>query len=318
MSEFDLIAKIQAQAQALAVQSADVELGIGDDCALVAPPAGMRLAISTDTLVSGVHFFPDVDPVALGHKALAVNLSDLAAMGAKPLWSTLNLTLPSADPRFIEDFVRGYVALARQHGMCLVGGDTTRGPLNIAVTVMGSVPPGQALRRDGARVGDLIYVSGDLGAPAAAVQRRLAGEAPLMELLARLEQPQPRVALGLRLLGIAQCAIDISDGLLAELRHICRASSTGARIHCAQIPIHSALLAQFDAAQALEFGLSGGDDYELCFTAAPEHAAEIKTIASELQLAITPIGEIVPGNEVELLSVSGERYQLSRGGYEHF
>lgn len=318
MAEFDLIAKIQAQVAALSADRADVVLGIGDDCALVKPPAGMTLAISTDTLVSGVHFFPDVEPVALGHKALAVNLSDLAAMGAQPLWSTLNLTLPSADSSFVDDFVRGYVELAKQHSICIIGGDTTRGPLNIAVTVIGSVSPALALQRAGARVGDLIFVSGDLGAAAAAVQRRLAGESELAAFTERLERPQPRVALGLKLLGLARCAIDISDGLLAELGHICRASGTGARIQCAQIPVHAMLLRNFDPAQALDFALSGGDDYELCFTAAPKHSEAIAAIASELGLAITPIGEIVAGTEVELLSASGAPYTITRRGFEHF
>lgn len=315
MSEFDLIAKINAQTAALTLARADVVLGIGDDCALLAPPAGMHLALSTDTLVSGVHFFPDANPIDLGHKALAVNLSDLAAMGAKPLWASLNLTLPQADPEFVEQFISGFSALAHQHGIALIGGDTTRGPLNIAVTVIGSVAPGTALRRDGARVGELIFVSGALGGAACAVQRRLAGMPEIAAISARLDRPQPRTALGLALVGKSRCAIDISDGLLAELGHICRASHVGVRIDSTQIPIHRALEG---LPEALSLALSGGDDYELCFTAPAQQQAEILALSASLGVDLRVIGEVITGSEVQLLGRSGEQLRVSQTGYQHF
>lgn len=316
MSEFDLIAKIKAQTAR--DEQAGVILGIGDDCALLAPPAEMQIALSTDTLVSGVHFFPDVDPVDLGYKALAVNLSDLAAMGAKPLWCSLNLTLPTADPEFVQQFMQGYLELAKQYNVALIGGDTTRGPLNIAVTVLGSVDACRALKRSAAQAGDLIFVSGSLGAAACAVQRRLDGAPEIAELSARLNRPQARVELGLALLGRAQCAIDISDGLAAELSHICRASGVGARIECAQIPIHPALSAHTLPSEALEFALSGGDDYELCFTAPADQLAEILKLSTELGVNISVIGEITTSSGISFNLSDGALYTPAKVGFQHF
>ena len=317
MSEFDLIANIQAQTAALNAGRTDVILGIGDDCALLAPPPGLQLALSTDTLVAGVHFFPDVDPRDLGYKALAVNLSDLAAMGAKPLWSSLNLTLPNADAEFVEQFMLGFTELAQLHQLALIGGDTTRGPLSIGVTVIGSVSAALALRRSSAQVGDLIFVSGSLGAAAAAVQRRLQGEPELAELSARLHRPEARIALGQALLGLARCAIDISDGLLAELGHVCRASKVGAKVFCAQIPMHRALNT-LDPGAALDLALSGGDDYELCFTAAPQHQSAILALGAKLATRVSVIGEITAHNAVELIDATGANYAPQNAGYQHF
>jgi len=217
LSEFDLI---RAHFAHLGAGRADVVLGVGDDCALLRVPAGQELAVSIDTLVAGVHFLPSVDPEALGHKCLAVGLSDLAAMGAEPAWATLALTLPREDPRWLGAFAAGFAALAREHGLALVGGDTTHGPLSISVQVHGLVPAGQAIRRAGARPGDLVGVSGTLGDAGLALRHLLAGEAVAADSRARLERPTPRVALGLALRGLATAMIDISDGLAADLGHI--------------------------------------------------------------------------------------------------
>jgi thiamine-monophosphate kinase len=262
-SEFDLIARYFTRPARSAV------LGVGDDAALLRPAAGMELAISTDMLVSGQHFLPDTDPRRLGHKALAVNLSDLAAMGATPRWALLSLALPEADEAWLAAFAAGFFALAEHHGVELVGGDTTRGPLNVNVTILGEVEAGRALRREGAQAGDDIWVSGELGGAALAL-RRLRDEIVLdledaESCQARLEAPEPRLALGKGLLGLAHAAIDISDGLLADLGHILERSRKGARIEAARIPAAPALTSRPDLIAPCAY--SGGDDYELCFTA---------------------------------------------------
>jgi thiamine-monophosphate kinase len=268
MGEFDLIARYFQRPTSRAV------LGIGDDCALLQPATGMQLAISSDMLVEGRHFFADVDPSTLGHKALAVNLSDLAACGAQPLAFTLALALPRADEAWLAAFSRGLFALADEHGCELVGGDTTQGPLNICITVFGEVPRGQALLRSGARAGDDVYVSGTLGDARLALDA-LRDHAPLPdELLAlarhRLEQPTPRVALGLALRGVASAAVDVSDGLLGDLGHVLKASGVGARIDTSVAINLIAVGAQsaraerfFSYEKMLAYVLAGGDDYEL-------------------------------------------------------
>ncbi len=309
-SEFDLIRRHFTRATPGAV------LGVGDDAALLALTPGRQLAVSTDMLVSDRHFFSDTDPDALGHKAMAVNLSDLAAMGARPRWATLALALPEADEAWLSAFARGLYALADAHGVELVGGDTTRGPRNISITVLGEVGVGQALRRDAARVGDDVWVSGALGGAALAL-RHLRGELDLgaeaAHCLERLQRPQPRVELGLRLGDLAHAAIDLSDGLLADLGHILERSGVGAVIDCAAIPVAGAFSSfpqHFDAC-----ALAGGDDYELCFTAASECADALRQAALECGVAVTRIGQITatPG----LQDAHGRVFEHTRG-YDHF
>lgn len=309
-SEFDLIRSHFTRATPGAV------LGVGDDAALLALTPGRQLVVSTDMLVSGRHFFSDADPESLGHKSLAVNLSDLAAMGARPRWALLALALPEADEAWLSAFSRGLYALADAHGVELVGGDTTRGPLNISITVLGEVAPGMALRRDAAQVGDDIWLSGELGGAALALRHLLGGQDlgeytnPCLE---RLHRPQPRVDLGLRLAGLAHAAIDLSDGLLADLGHILERSGVGAMIDPASIP-HAAAFSRFP--ELFETGvLAGGDDYELCFTAPSACADALRLAAAETGTTVTRIGHITakPG----LVDALGRIFDHTRG-YDHF
>ncbi len=306
---------------------ARVRLGVGDDCALIDPTPGKSLAISTDTLVSGVHFFPDAEPEALGHKALAVNLSDLAAMGATARAFTLALTLPNVDEAWLAAFARGLLALADQHGCALIGGDTTRGPLSLTLTVFGQVDASQALRRDRAQAGDDVWLSGSVGGAALALAH-LQGTlslAPnvLPRALARLHRPQPQLALGARLLGIANAAIDVSDGLVADLGHIARRSGLSAAIDWQRVPLHPSLLSVAPDIRH-QCALSGGDDYELCFTADPARRVEIESFASALGVAITRIGYMhaaphAAGSAlVTVRDANGAPLTLSRTGYDHF
>lgn len=314
MSEFDLIRRHFTRATPSAL------LGVGDDAALLQVPAGEVMAVSCDMLVSGTHFFPDADPFHLGHKTLAVNLSDLAAMGATPRWATLALSLPNADDAWLERFSAGFFALARQHHVDLVGGDTTRGPLNLCVTIMGTVPAHQALRRDGAQVGDEIWVSGKLGDAALALAH-LQGKVVLSgdefaTCATALHRPQPRVALGLALRDIAHSAIDISDGLLADLGHILAASHVGAVLDYAALPLSSVLLSYADFAQ--QCVLAGGDDYELCFTAPATRHTELLRIAQEIALPLSCIGKVVAGSGSVVHDAQGNILQLKSRGYDHF
>lgn len=321
MSEFDLIQRYFTRATPGAV------LGVGDDAALLKVGDGMQLAVSTDMLVSGTHFFPDADPLLLGHKTLAVNLSDLAAMGATPRWATLALSLPSAAEDWLEKFSRGFFSLADQHGVELVGGDTTRGPLNLSVTIMGEVPAGSALRRDNAQVGDDVWVSGTLGEAALALahlqERIVLPQETFAACSVRLHQPQPRVALGLALRGIAHSAIDISDGLLADLGHVVARSQVGAEIEFDALPCSSACRAlvksdmQWDAL-IQRCILAGGDDYELCFTVPGVRRAEIEKIAAALAVPLTRIGKIVQGCGCTVYSADGKTMRVKEPGYDHF
>jgi thiamine-monophosphate kinase len=319
VGEFELI---QHYFAAQAAARADVELGIGDDCALLNVPTGECLAVSTDTLVSGVHFFADVDPVALGHKALAVNLSDLAAMGAQPRWVSLALTLPNVDENWLAGFAQGFHALAAQHHVALIGGDTTRGPLSITVSIKGSVSAAQALRRSGAKVGDHIYVSGRLGAAALAVQQRLhqfpLDAEALRHCQQRMEYPQPRCKLGMALRNIATSALDLSDGLSGDLMHILRASGVAAKIELADLPVDAAVSQSVTPEQALQLALGGGDDYELCFTAPAEHEQEIQQLAQTLDLPLTKIGIIMTGTPTIFWYHHGKSVELHINGWEHF
>jgi len=386
MSEFDLIQRYFIRA------TPGVELGVGDDAALLRVAPGMELAVSTDMLVSGTHFFPDADPFLLGYKTLAVNLSDMAAMGAAPRWALLSLSMPEADKAWLQKFSEGFFALADQYGVELIGGDTTRGLLNLCVTIMGEVPQGAALRRSGAQVGDEIWVSGNLGDAALALahlQNKVQLSAADFVACARaLHQPQARVSLGLALRGVANSAIDISDGLLADLGHILECSKVGAEIRFDALPISPLLrsLSPFHSTarwtaegslqssgaaprphevrvsdetashltkplkrQVIGYGgvpftgaptgvplasvraggervgdlallciLSGGDDYELCFTAPVEQHGKIEQLASKLNLPLTRIGVIVAGSGCVVRAVDGSVIQTGKTGYDHF
>ncbi len=315
-SEFDLIRKFFTKPAPRAV------LGVGDDAALLAVAAGMELAVSSDMLVSGRHFFADADPRLLGRKALAVNLSDMAAMGATPRWATLALALPNADEAWLAAFAEGFFSMAEAFEVDLVGGDTTAGPLNISVTILGEVPAGRALRRAAAQAGDDIWVSGRLGNAALALAH-LEGRIHLAPreadgLLPALLNPKPRVALGQALLGIAHAAIDISDGLLADLGHILSASKLGAEIEFVNLPASDTLTRQLGDDIAIECLLAGGDDYELCFTAPPEQRAEIRDLGQELGLPLTRIGMVGFSHGIRVRDESGKEIHLGRSGFDHF
>lgn len=324
-SEFELIRRyFERPAGAGQSVASGVLLGVGDDCALMARTPGTVLAVSTDMLVEGRHFSAGDNARLLGHKALAVNLSDLAAMGATPRWATLALALPEANEGWLRDFSAGLFALADRHGLTLVGGDTTRGPLNLCITVMGEVPEGAALRRDGARAGDEVWVSGELGAAAlglACVQGQVTLQEPeRAHALARLHAPEPRVALGLRLRGLASAAIDVSDGLAGDLGHILLRSQVSARIDFTRLPRPGAFARLGDAELEARCLLSGGDDYELAFTAPAASHAALLALSEELGLALTCIGRIAsasPGPALRVLDAAGQALPVA-GGYDHF
>ncbi|MEZ5653603.1 MAG: thiamine-phosphate kinase [Burkholderiaceae bacterium] len=296
-------------------------LGIGDDAALLPASADHERVVTTDMLVAGRHFFDDVEPASLGHKALAVNLSDLAAMGASPEAFTLAVALPGVDETWLAAFARGLFALADAHGCELVGGDTTRGPLCISITAIGRVPTGCALRRDGAQPGDDVWVSGALGAAAAAVllgDRVASGGAPTPGALAeRLDRPQPRLALGIELRHLASAAIDVSDGLLADLGHVAERSRLAMRIEAGAVPIDGAL-ADWPDAEALRLALTGGDDYELAFTAPVENRHAIGALGSRLSLPLSRIGTVLPGDGVGVVDSHGLPLAPDRRGFDHF
>ncbi|MFO1339779.1 MAG: thiamine-phosphate kinase [Burkholderiaceae bacterium] len=316
LGEFDLIEKYFRPA----VQRA--ALGGGDDCALLVPTPGMQLAVSTDLLVEGRHFLSTVAPERLGHKALAVNLSDLAACGAEPLAFTLSLCLPRADAGFLAPFAQGLLALAGQHGIELVGGDTTAGPLTVGITVIGQVPPGQALLRGGARAGDELWVSGCLGDARLALEVfrgrvDLPGEA-FGAVRTAMEQPQPRVALGQALRGVASAAIDLSDGLLGDLGHVLQRSGTGATLWLDALPRSAALAAQPDAVQR-ECLLAGGDDYELLFCAPAAHADQVRAAGLASGTPVTRIGRIEPaGAGLQVFSQAHGAGPLDLSGWRGF
>lgn len=324
MGEFDLIARYFTRPVRRAA------LGVGDDCALLAPAPGMQLAVSSDMLVEGRHFFADVDPAHLGHKALAVNLSDLAACGARPLAFTLALALPRIDAPWLQAFAGGLLALADAHQCELVGGDTTQGPLNICITVFGEVPAGQALLRSGARAGDDIWVSGQLGDARLALEALLGRIALPADALARarqrLEQPTPRVQLGQALRGIASSALDVSDGLLGDLGHILAASGVGAEIKLAQTTKLIAAGALFTGAGAIlntellhQCTLAGGDDYELAFTAAPARRAAVQAAAQQAGVAVTRIGTVQAAPGLRLVDAQGRPVEGGAfAAFDHF
>jgi len=311
--EFDLIARIRDRA----ATRPDVVLGIGDDAALLQPPPGMQLAVSMDTLNAGVHFPAATAPADIGWKSLAVNLSDLAAMGAQPAWCTLSLSLPEPDPAFVDGFLDGFLALAREHQVALVGGDTTRGPLSVCVAVHGFVAAGAALRRDAARAGDDIWVTGSLGDAAAALAAMTAGAVSDRSMRARLDRPTPRVDAGRALSGIANACIDVSDGLIADLGHVCSASGVGAKIELAALPASPAL-ARFGAAVRWPWQAGGGDDYELCFTASSDARDAVEQALLKTATPVSRIGAITAGQGVVASGPDGQPWQPPRGGYAHF
>ena len=316
LAEFALIDRIRARSKG----RDDIVLGIGDDAALLQPLADHWLAVTADTLNSGVHFPPETLPADIGWKTLAVNLSDLAAMGATPAWGTLALSLPEASEAWIDAFADGFFALADAHDWRLIGGDTTRGPLSLSVTAFGQVPHGRALRRDGAQVGDDIWISGTLGDAAGALLLWQRGELdvtgavadPALEYLRqRLLRPTPRVQLGLALRGIASAAVDVSDGLLADLGHIAQRSGVAAYIDVLSLPRSSALREGFEEDTARDHAIGGGDDYELCFTATQAQRQTINGLSRALNLPLTRVGRITAG-------VGLHGGMSGSSGYEHF
>ena len=319
-SEFSLIDSYFA---AHGLRRPDVALGIGDDCAVLIPPTDQHLVVTMDTLVADVHFFAATDPEGLGHKALAVNLSDLAAMGSMPAWATLALTLPKADEDWLERFCRGLFALADRYGVQLVGGDTTHGPvITITIQAHGLVPPGSALRRVGAKPGDGIYVTGTPGDAGLALAAAYGKAAVAPEYRAyiqqRLERPEPRLAEGAALRGVASAAIDISDGLAQDLGHILERSRAGARLDVDRLPLSLALIASLDRDAAIVTALASGDDYELCFTVPPERIARLERAATTWECRCTRIGIITAEPGLQLVRADGSAFHLERLGYDHF
>ncbi|MFZ6697119.1 thiamine-phosphate kinase [Stenotrophomonas acidaminiphila] len=319
LDEFALIERIARRTRA----RADIVLGIGDDAALLQPAPGQQLAVTADTLNAGVHFPAESAPADIGWKALAANLSDLAAMGAVPAWCTLSLSLPQAEGDWLDAFADGLFALADASGIAVVGGDTTRGPLSISITAIGQVPAAQALRRDGARVGDDIWVSGHPGEAAGALRlwqqgrldvRGVVADAAHERLRQRLQRPMPRVSLGLALRTCAHAAADVSDGLLADLGHIASRSGVAAVLQADAMPLSAALRTALGDAAALDCALRGGDDYELCFTAAPERRQAVQALAADLALPLARIGMIAEGRGVHCEGDAG----AGRSGYRHF
>lgn len=316
-SEFELIARYFTRAAPAGL------LGVGDDCALFPVPAGEQVATSTDLLLEGRHFFSDVDPRALGHKSLAVNLSDLAAMGARPIGCVLGLALPRLDEPWLAAFADGFHALAAAHGCPLIGGDTTRSAhdLAISVTVFGAVPAGQALRRDAAQAGDDIWVSGELGA-ADVAYRLLDGQYPANDALlattrAALEWPQPQVALGMALRGVAHAAVDLSDGLLQDLGHILTASRLGARLEVDSMPVAAAVAALEDAPRRRAV-LGGGDVYQLCFTASAAQRDAVQAAARAVGVQVTRVGQTLAQAGLQVLDGRGRPLTDLPGGFDHF
>jgi len=317
ISEFEIIRRYFTRRARTAL------LGVGDDGALIRPRAGATLAVSTDMLLAGRHFFSDADPEKLGHKALAVNLSDLAAMGAEPRWALLAIALPRANGKWLAAFSKGFFRLARRFGTELIGGDTTRGPLAITITAIGEVPAKLALRRDAARAGDDVWLSGATGEAALALAHlkgrvRLAGR-PRDACLHRLHAPEPRVNLGRSLRGLARSATDVSDGLLADLGHIAKASGVAAELRWEDLPRAEAIASCPNKALAKECLLAGGDDYELVFTAPRSRRSEVEGAASKAGVSVTAVGEIVAGKPgVRVRAAGGGIISAPRAGFDHF
>jgi thiamine-monophosphate kinase len=315
VGEFDLIRRFFSKRP---MRQAGTSLGIGDDCALIQLSEGYELALSVDTLVSGTHFFPNVDPESLGHKALAVNLSDLAAMGASPKWVTLALTLPETDEIWLEAFSQGFFALADRFDVDLIGGDTTRGPLSITIQVMGEIPKGLELRRSGASAGDIIYVSGPLGSAGLGLKiRQGLNSYEDDDCLRALERPEPKIILGTLLRGFASAAIDVSDGLISDLGHILEASHVGARIDFNHLPLSKGVHKYIQATHDYEMPITAGDDYELCFTVPQAVRDNLERWLAQNNLNAFAIGEIQATPGIEIYH-QNERLHTTQRGYEHF
>ena len=318
LSEFDLIARYFTRTPR---SGSAVLLGVGDDCALVAPRPGYELAISTDMLVEGRHFFAGAEASALGHKSLAVNLSDLAAMGAQPLGFTLALSLPTVDEAWLAAFSQGMLALADKHDIALIGGDTTKGPLTICITVLGEIPTGKALRRDAAIAGDDLWVSGTLGdarLALAVLQNNLSLDAASLAIAAdRLHRPTPRVGLGMALRDVAHAAIDVSDGLLGDLGHILKRSKVGAIINADALPLGAMLQVTQPEETQREFALNGGDDYELCFSAPTSHRDAVHAAALACSVAVTRIGSITAAG-LQVTDANGKILAITPNSFDHF
>jgi len=321
LGEFELIRRFFTRDQR-PQRAPGVLLGIGDDAALLDLPKGSDLVAAVDTIVAGRHFLEDCDARSVGHRALAVNLSDIAAMGAIPLWATLALTLPSADPDWLEKFAAGFLELADAYGVALVGGDTTQGPLTVSVQILGHVPHGTALRRSGAQAGDLLAVSGTLGDAAAGLaflkaSPPRASSSAVDELIRRFDFAEPRVQFGASARGIATAAMDLSDGLVGDLPRLAQASGLAARVEVERLPLSAAMRSAANPSQALEWALSGGDDYELLMAVPATRFAELKAAADRLNLTLTTIGELSAGTGVNW-SLDGKVFQPRVSGFDHF
>ena len=321
MSELSEFSLIKQYFENSTVERDDVLVGIGDDCAIVQSKNHQQIAISVDTLVEGIHFLPNTDPESLGHKSLAVSLSDLAAMGATPAWFTLALTLPEVNAEWLAGFAKGLANLATAHNIALIGGDTTRGPLSITIQVHGHVDAERALRRDGAKDGDSIYVSGTLGDAGAGLKlkqshlnNKSGKQTDVTFLQQRLDKPTPRIELGQSLLAIAHSAIDISDGLIADLNHILEKSNLGAEISLNALPISNELVRVVGREEAEILALYSGDDYELCFTVLSDYDSEL---VKNIKETYTKIGTITDENKIIFIK-SGQKINLTGTGYEHF
>ncbi|MFK8067791.1 MAG: thiamine-phosphate kinase [Gammaproteobacteria bacterium] len=319
LSEFEIIQQVFQQET---IDRQDILLGIGDDAAVVKAPNGSELAITTDTMIAGVHFPIDMKPCDIGYRALAVNLSDLAAMGAEPAWITLALTIPESNQTWLKAFASGLFGLANNYNIQLIGGDTTRGSLSITIQAFGFIPDGEGLKRSGANVGDLVYVTGTLGDAAAGLKFWSEDSQNSKWLKQRLARPTPRVEAGLFLRNIASSAIDISDGFVADLTHILSASGVGAQIIVDQVPLSLALCAELEMEleKAVNIGsemaLSGGDDYELCFTVPADKIDLLKDLRSICQ--IVKVGSIVSEPSLQCISKDGSLYNIESAGYQHF
>lgn len=316
MDEFELIRRYFSSRS---LKRSDVSLGIGDDAALLTVPPGHELAVTTDSLLPDVHFPTDLDAAAVGHRALAANLSDLAAMGAEPAWVLLALTLPTADESWLESFSRGFFGLAERYRVALVGGNVARGPLNITITAQGLVPQGQALTRKGARAGDLIFVTGYPGDAAAGLKLLQSGKVDMEDTCVhRFAYPEPRIEAGVALRGLATACIDISDGLLADLGHILEASAVGTTIMTARLPLSKRLLRLHGMEGGQQLALTGGDDYELLFTAAPDRQQAIEEKLKAMDCPVACIGSIEEKLGLRCLEASGHGLKVTEPGYKHF
>lgn len=313
-AEFSLIARLKETLARGAAGDRHLVCGIGDDAAVLRPDPDLLLVTCTDTLVSGVHFPAQASPADIGWKALAVNLSDLAAMGARPRWAQLSLTLPAVDDNWLDDFIQGWQALASQHEVVLIGGDTTRGPLSITVQLLGDVAPTALLTRDGGRAGDLLAVTGRIGGAALALHQLQSGQQPTAAALARLHRPAPRVAVGRVLAGLATSCIDLSDGLVNDLPHLLKASATGAQVQVDQLPVDG-LLDGLAPQQRLDLAIGGGDDYELCLSLPKAHLDTARARLADLGVDLTPIGNLT---DTGTLQWQGAEHLQISAGWRHF